>query len=341
MSEIGEFLKGRSVLVTGATGFVGSNLTRRLLGLGASTRILVRSGRKQEITRELIDAGAEVIYGDITDRQSVFNAVNGVSHVFHIAALFREAKHADDIYFKVNVEGVRNVLDAVEAHAVERLVHCSTIGVHSHIPNPPANEEEPYHPTDVYQESKCQGEKLVRKYFAEGRVRGAIIRPAMIWGEGDTRVLKLFRGVALRRMPIIGAGNTFTHWVHIHDLVNGFILAAEKEKAIGQVYIIAGKTPVTLIDLMNLIARMAGVKPPSLKIPVLPIQLAGSVCEALCKPFGIEPPLYRRRADFFIKNRAFDTSKAQRDLGFMPRGSLEDEVQGIFNWYKQNGWLNA
>ncbi len=339
MSEIGESLKSKKVLVTGATGFVGSWLVKKLLSVKSDVSILVRKGRKEEITNQLRELGSNVIEGDVTDRESVFKAVDSNEIVFHIAALFREAKHDDSMYYKVNVEGVRNVLDASKEKGVKRVIHCSTVGVHSHIINPPANEEEDYRPGDIYQETKCEGEKLARSYFESSEVPGVIIRPAMIWGEGDKRLLKLFKGVSKRRFPIIGTGKVKTHWIYVHDLVNAFLLAAEKDEALGNIYIIAGRRDATIEELVNAVSEVAKVKPLPFKIPAKPVQIAGSICEAICKPFGIEPPLYRRRVDFFTKDRSFDTSKAVRDLGFSPKGDFKDEVKAIYSWYKENNWL--
>jgi len=333
-------LVGKRVLVTGATGFVGGHLTHRLVDGGAHVRILVRESSDPTVVADLKSIGAEIVYGDITDRARVFDVVNDVVCIFHIAALFRSAKHGDRTYYDVNVEGSRNVLDAAESAQVSRVIHCSTVGVHSHIPNPPADENEAYRPGDIYQLTKCEGEKLVRERFVSGRLEGTIVRPAMIWGQGDTRTLKLFKGVAQRRFPIIGNGRTLTHWVDVDDLVDGFVLAAEKDVAKGQTYIFAGERPVSISELVLAISHVAGVKPWPFKVPAEPIQLLGSLTEAICKPFGIEPILHRRRVDFFTKTRSFNTSKAKRELGFHPRLTFGAEVEKIFNWYRVHGWLN-
>ncbi|GJL64709.1 MAG: dihydroflavonol-4-reductase [Nitrospirales bacterium] len=333
-------LVGKRVLITGATGFVGGHLTRRLVSDGAHVRIFVRKSSDQNIVDALKSIGAEIVSGDITDRAAVFNVVKDVDTIFHIAALFRSAKHGDDIYYDINVEGSRNILDAAEQSHVKRVIHCSTVGVHSHIPHPPAAEDEAYRPGDIYQVTKCEGEKLACERFLSGRLEGTIVRPAMIWGQGDMRTLKLFKGVAKRRFPIIGNGRTLAHWIDVDDLVDGFVLAAENDVAKGQTYIFAGERPVSISELVLTISRVAGVKPWPFKVPALPIQLLGSLTEAVCKPLGIEPVLHRRRVDFFTKTRSFDTSKAKRELGFHPRLTFEAEVEKIFNWYRAHGWLD-
>lgn len=276
---------------------------------------------------------------NVKDPESLRQAFEGVDVVFHIAALFREAKHPDSEYWAVNVEGTRNVLDAAIARGVGKVVHCSTIGVHSHIPDPPADETEAYRPADTYQVTKCEGEKVALDYFSSGRVGGCVIRPAMVWGPGDARLRKLFRGIQRRRLPIIGSGRTLLHWVDVRDVARGMRLAAEKPDNSGEIYILAGAAPVRLDRLFHLIADELGTSVLPVRVPAEPLALMGDVVEAICKPLGLEPPIYRRRVGFFTKTRAFDGSKAQRELGFEPAGSLEDEIGDIIRSYRELGWL--
>jgi nucleoside-diphosphate-sugar epimerase len=333
------FFKDRHVFVTGATGFVGGHLAFRLLECGAVVHLLVRKGSNRETVEFFRARGAVIHEGELTDLASIRDGMKGVEFVFHIAALYREAKFADEVYFQVNTEGTKHILDCALEQGVKRVLHCSTIGVHSHIEHPPADETTPYSPTDVYQESKVEAEKLVIKYFKEKGLDGSIIRPAMIWGEGDTRFLKLFKGISRRKLPIIGSGEILTHWIYVHDLVDAFLLAASKPEANKQLYIIAGKRSVTLNEIFKRIAELAKVPLFPFNLPVWPFQLIGSIVETICRPLGIEPPIHRRRADFFIKNRAFNTSKAVRELGFNPRHDCLEEAALIYSWYQQNGWL--
>jgi len=325
-----------TALITGATGFVGSRLCRELSENGYQVRVLHRPTSNLD---PLKDLNIQFFKGDLSVPESIAPAITGVDLVFNIAALYREAKFKDEVYWQVNYEGTKALIELSREAGVKKFLHCSTIGVHSHIPNPPADETEPYAPTDVYQETKVAAEKHVLECFNSGVINGAVIRPAMIWGPRDKRFLKFFRGIYRRKLPIIGDGQTFCHWILVDDLVRAFRLAAETQRSNGQVYIIAGERPVTLEYTMQTIANIYGVKLLPFKIPALPIQIAGSIVEAICKPFGIEPPLHRRRADFFIKNRAFNCEKARKDLGFEASSKFEDEAKFVANWYLENGWL--
>jgi dihydroflavonol-4-reductase len=341
MERISSFpnLQGKRMFVTGATGFTGGHLARRMLELGYTTTLLVRPTGNPQVLEDFKKRGAVLASGDVKDAASVERAMQGADYVFHLAALYREAKHPDSSYFEVNLEGTRNVLEAAKKQGVKRVIHCSTCGVHSHIPNPPADESEPFRPGDVYQVSKCEAEKLARGYFEQGQPPGVLIRPAMIWGEGDKRILKLFRGVHRRCFPIIGSGQMLTHWIYVEDLVDAFLLAADRAEAAGQTYIIAGRSPVTLEQTVALLSKIAGVKPLPFKIPLAPVYGLAALVEKICVPLGLEPPLHRRRVDFFTKSRAYNTSKAQRELGFTPRFDLEEEARRIYTWYKEQGWL--
>ncbi len=323
-------------LITGATGFVGGHLAARLVRDGHQVRALVREGSN---TSKLKSLGAELITGDITNRDVVDRAVAGVEKVFHIAALFRQAKYPDSVYWQVNVEGTRNILEAGLKHKVKRLIHCSTIGVLSHIENPPADETYPYNPGDIYQETKAEGEKLALRYYREKGLPTAVIRPAMIYGPGDLRLLKLYKSIARKKFFMIGSGRTLAHFIYIDDLVDGFLLAAEKDGALGEVFIIADEHPLSLNELTGIIAKELGTTIPRVHIPAKPVQWTGSLCEWLCQPFGIEPPIYRRRVDFFTKDRSFNINKAKKTLGYSPRISIEEGVKRTAHWYQHEGHI--
>jgi nucleoside-diphosphate-sugar epimerase len=166
-----------------------------------------------------------------------------------------------------------------------------------------------------------------------------IVRPTGIYGPGDRRLLKLFRGVARRRFVMLGPGRIFYHLTYIDDLVEGFRLCGEAAQAPGRTYILAGPEVTTLNELVATIAEEAHVEPPRLHLPVWPVWLLGAFTEAACAPFGIEPPLYRRRVDFFTKSRAFDISRARQEVGYAPRVGIREGVRRTLAWYSKEGWL--
>jgi dihydroflavonol-4-reductase len=323
-------------LVTGATGFTGGHLARALAARGTSVRALIRDPAG---AADLSAAGVELAAGDLRDRRSIAAAVQGIEIVYHIAAIYRQAGVSADTYRAVNALAVGDLIEAAAAAGVRRVVHCSTVGVHGDIERPPANEDAPLRPGDVYQRTKLEGERLAREAAGRARIELTIARPSGIYGPGDRRLLKLFRGVARRRFPILGSGRIYYHLTYIDDLVEGFRLCGERAAAANRTYILAGGEVTTLNELVRIVAEVAGVTPPRLHLPVWPFWLAGAACEAICVPLGIEPPIFRRRVDFYTKSRAFDITRARQELGYDPQVGLRDGIARTLTWYRQRHWL--
>jgi len=324
------------VLVTGATGFTGGHLARTLASGGQTVRALVRDPAR---AGGLTAAGVELAAGDLRDAAAVARAMAGVDIVYHIAAIYRQAGVSRDAYRAVNATAVGQIVDAAKAAGARRVVHCSTVGVHGDVEHPPANEDAPLKPGDIYQETKLEGERIARETGARVGIEVTIARPTGIYGPGDRRLLKLFRGVARRRFPILGRGEIYYHLTYIDDLVDGLRLCGEHPAAANRTYILAGGEVTTLNELVAIVARVAGVPPPRLHLPVWPFWIAGAACEAFCAPFGIEPPIYRRRVDFYTKSRAFDIARARREIGYAPRVTLADGIKRTLDWYREHGWI--
>jgi nucleoside-diphosphate-sugar epimerase len=326
---------GMRVLVTGATGFTGGHLARTLAARGDRVRALVRN---PQIAAAALP-GVELVAGDLTDSGALARAVEGVEVVYHIAALYRAAGLDDALYRAVNATAVGTLIERAGQAGVRRVVHCSTVGVHGDIERPPADEDAPLRPGDVYQETKLEGEQIARRTASEHGVQLAIVRPTGIYGPGDRRLLKLFRGVARRRFVVLGRGDIWYHLTYIDDLVDGFRLCGTHPAAAGRTYILSGPEVTTLNELVAITADVAGTTPLPLRLPVWPFWLAGAGCEILCKPFGIEPPIYRRRVDFFTKSRAFDSSLATSEIGYAPRIGLREGIGRTLAAYREAGWL--
>ena len=324
------------VLVTGATGFTGGHLARHLADAGHHVSALARELNRAQ---ELAARGITVVRGDIRDRVALERAVASTEVVYHLAAIYRQAGLPESEYRAVNTDAVRTLIEAAASAGVRRVVHCSTVGVHGDVEQPPANEGAPLKPGDVYQLTKLEGENAAREAGRQTGVEVVIARPTGIYGPGDRRLLKLFAGVARRRFLILGNGRIFYHLTYIDDLVEGFRLCGEVSRAAGRTYLLAGPEVTTLNELAALIAAEAGVPPPRVHLPVWPFWIAGALCEAVCAPFGIEPPLYRRRVDFFTKSRAFDITRARAELGYDPKVGLREGIRRTLVWYRTAGWV--
>jgi nucleoside-diphosphate-sugar epimerase len=325
----------RKVLVTGASGFTGSHLANRLADLGYHVRGFIRPASN---VRRLQLGKMDLVTGDLRKQRDVDQAVRGVDWVFHIGALYRSVKEPDRAYWESNVAGTGYLLEAARRHGVQRLVHCSTIGVHGDVREVPGCERSPLAPGDIYQVTKLAGERLAHQAAAAG-LPVVVARPAGIYGPGDLRFWKLFSLVQRGRFVMFGTGQTYLHLVYIDDLVDGLILCAQVAASCGQTYILAGDRYVSLNELVALVAAAVDARRPPWRLPFWPLQLASTLCEGLLRPWGVEPPLHRRRAAFFIKNRAFSIAKARRELGYAPRVDLETGLRRTADWYRRQNLL--
>jgi nucleoside-diphosphate-sugar epimerase len=325
----------RKVLVTGATGFTGGFLTKELLKRGDQVRALVRSTSKLDN----LDSEVEPVIGDLADGKLPTGVLHGVETIYHIAAVFRKEGLPRRYFYDVNVAGTEHLLCAALQAGVSRFVHCSTVGVLGNIKNPPADEASPYAPHDVYQQSKLEGEKLAMAFHQQHGLPVSVIRPAAIYGPGDMRFLKLFRAIEKGVFLMIGKGENFYHLVYIKDLVDGIILAGERKEAIGEVFIIGGDRPIQIKELVHEIATVLCRSISRLRVPVAPVLLAAYGIQKSFSLFGLEPPLYPRRLDFFTSSRAFSIEKARRILGYEPKMALNTGLSLTAEWYKEKNYL--
>lgn len=324
------------VALTGASGYTGGRLLHALRARGDEVVALVRPA---SVTPELRSSGARIVEGDLAGFAGLERLVEGAEAAIHVAAVYRSAGHPDRYYREVNVEGTERLLEAAARAGLSRFVHTSTVGVYGHVEHPPADEATPLAPDDIYQRTKAEADSLALSF---GRRRGlpvTVVRPGAIYGPGETRLLKLFRAIARGRYALVGSGEPFYHPVYIDDLLDGFLLALEKPEAVGEAFILAGPRYVSQRELASLIARHTGGGILPFRVPAWPLRVAGALCEAVFVPLGFEPPLHRRRVDFWVKSRAFSIQKARRLLGYAPRVDLDDGIARTVAAYREAGWL--
>jgi nucleoside-diphosphate-sugar epimerase len=326
-------------LVTGGTGFTGKALVRRLLDEGHQVVALdYKEGLK---TEEMSRWGAEVVIGSVTDPEVLDRCARGVEVVHHLAAAFRELDVPESHYDEVNIQGTKNALEAAKRHGARKFIYCSTCGVHGNIDHPPGGEDAPIKPADYYQRTKYEAEPVVLEYHRQG-LCSTILRPAAIYGPGDPeRFQMIFQRVARGVFPMFGSGRTLYHPLYIDNLVDAFCLAQEGEAGAGRAYLIADEEYVTIEDLVRRVGRALGVEVRVPHYPIWPVVAAGHLCEKLCRPLGVTPPIFPRRVDWYRQNRAFDISRAKRDLGYQPRVGLDEGLRRTAEWYRAEGYLPA
>jgi len=327
------------ILITGGTGFIGSRLA--LLARGEGHAIVVagqlNSDAERARSRELEGAGVLIEQGPLQDPAYARRVAQGCEAVIHLAAAQHEANVADEYFFDVNVNGTQTLLDASKAEGVRRFVYGSTIGVYGDADGRTLDERSPPQPQNVYGRSKLRAEEVVNA--ARQTIEISIVRISETYGPGDFRLLKLFRALNRRRFFIIGSGLNRRQVIHVRDLARGLLLAAVSPAAVGETFVMAGQEIMTTRDLVEQVARALDRPPPRWRAPMWPFLTAAVLFEQTLSPLGIQPPLHRRRLDFFRKSFVFSTAKARDVLGFAPAISFQQGSIETAQWYREQGYL--
>lgn len=325
-----------TVLVTGATGFLGGNLARHLLADGARVRVLARSASRAQ---PLADLGAQVITGDVTSQAAVMAAIEGTQVVYHLAGRLFEPWVPAQEYARVHIDGTRVLLDCCEgAPRLTRLVHCSTTGVLGPTGDRPAAEDAPVRPSNAYEETKAQAEHLVEGAGKRG-LPVVIARPGLVYGPGDLHLAPFFAAVLRRRFRPIGRRPVWLHPVYVDDLTAALRACASDDRAVGECFHLAAPRPVTLAELAHEIARAAGTRAAAGIIPLWTARTVARAGDLLPPRLRASAPLTTSRLDFLTHSRVYDVSKAERLLGFTARTDLAAGIAETMTWYRGNGYL--
>jgi nucleoside-diphosphate-sugar epimerase len=326
------------ILITGATGFIGSRLALRARARGHD---VVAAGRRlnDALRAQFAAAEIEVRLGDVTDSDYVHRIMPGITHVCHLAAAWQEVGVPDEYFHSVTVEGAKNVAAAAVKHGVTKLVHCSTSGVHSRSSGAVVSETSPIEVTNAYERAKIEAERLV---FAQATATGLptiVLRPSDGYGPGDVRLLKLFRAVAKQRFPLIGPGTGRRHMIYVDDICDAFLAACVAPAPEPQAIILAGPEVVTLKELVERLAKALGVASYGFQLPLAPMRVLAAITEDVCGVLKISPPLYRRRLDFYTVDVEYDIRKSRELLQWTPQTGLDAGLRLSADWYRNNGLL--
>jgi nucleoside-diphosphate-sugar epimerase len=328
------------MLVTGGTGFIGSRLA---LDARAKGHELVVAGQlntpaERDRSRELTAAGIRIEQGSLQDPAFARQVTDRCQAVVHLAAAQHEANVPDDYFFDVNVNGTRTLLEAAKLAGVKRFVYGSTIGVYGEYSGQALDESTPPRPMNVYGRSKLQAEEVVKTY--QQALETCIVRISETYGPGDFRLLKLFRALDRGRFFIIGDGLNRRQAIHVADLVRGLLLAAESPAAVGETFVMAGQETMTTREMVQQVAQALGRRAPRWRAPLWPFLAAAIVLERTLTPLGVQPPLHRRRLDFFRKSFVFSSTKARTVLNFTPTVPFAAGAVETANWYREKGYLS-
>ena len=325
-------------LITGATGFIGPYLIRKLVSLGHTSRCLVRS---ESNTQVLEDLGVELIKGDITKPETLSGIADGMDCVLHMATLGHMSNFTitEPMFDKINVQGTVNVMKEASRAGVKRVVHCSTVaamGICSEVPATEKSECNPHHP---YGRSKLRAEKEVMRMVAGNGLPASIIRFSMVYGPGDRRdILKLTRMAKKGLFPRVGNRPKLTPLIHVEDAVRGLLLAAEKGRP-GEIYLITNRESEPFDKIRRIIQEALGVSRMPLYVPEWAALTMALLSEKIFSFLGKAPPLTRKNIESTLADRIFSIEKAKRELRFDPQVEPEAGLRDTVLWYKKNGWV--
>ncbi len=329
-------LSSKSIVVTGASGFIGRHLTARLVGLGASVRVLVRD-RDRAASR--LPANVELVEGDVCRVSSVWQAVSEADVVFHLANVVPRPDTRDAAIREVNVFGTQNVVNAAVEAGVERFVHVSSVAVYG-FPQDCANEETRYPciDDDLYVTTKQRAEQIVRSAHAHRRLPATIVQPSEIYGPYDQGwTLIPLRMLKKGKMMLPGGGHGIIQPVFVDDVVDGILLAAENGKT-GEGYILSGPSVVTVRQYFERLGELVGAGPMR-SVPDWVANGAASVSEVWGSFSGRPPMLTRAALRYISKQGTFAHEKARRELGYRPRVSLDEGTARVRAWLEEEGLI--
>lgn len=325
-----------TVLITGATGFIGSHLAEQLHNKGGRVRCFVR---KTSDLRWLRHLPVEYVYGDFFDEDSLKKAVTGVDIVYHSAGVV--AARTKRGFFEGNQIVTRNLLTAVQRHnpKLTRFVHISSqAAVGPSLNGIPLNEASPYHPITTYGKSKMEAEREVLKY--DGSIPWTITRPPAVYGPRDTATFDFFNTASKGVIPLVGFDKKLVSLVYVADLIKGITLAGERSEGKNQIYFIGSERYYDWEEIGEATLRVLARKALKVHVPnVLVYAVAGFV--GLFSFFSKKPSVlnWEKGRDMVQKAWTCDTSKAKRELGYRETTSLEDGIRETIEWYRKVGWM--
>ncbi len=325
------------VVVTGANGFLGSWLTKDLVGRGYDVTIVARPTSDLS---DLNNLSYKTSFGDVTDLSSLEKAFHGAQGIFHLAGVVAYRREDRPLMEKVNVHGTENVIKAAEKMKVPKLLHLSsvvTIGA-SKSPDKILNENSPYTISDLnlgYFETKRKAEILVQEASTKGSFDALIVNPSTIYGAGDAKKgsRSIQVKVARHKFPFYSVGGASI--VGVEDVIDGIMKAWDKGRP-GERYILSNEN-WTVRQLFTAIAKEAGVEPPRLMLPSSALHSIAFIGDSL-KVFGLKGPITKEVAWTSTLYHWFDNSKARRELGFNPKPAIE-AIHKSVQWMKENGLL--
>jgi dihydroflavonol-4-reductase len=321
--------------ITGGTGFIGKHLVHRLSQTMHTMRCLARKGSQ---TEELVDLGAQIVMGDVLDRDSLREGMQGCDWVIHLANVYSFWEPDRDIYRRINVEGTLNVMECALEADVSKVVHVSSVAVYGRPEKTPFREDTPVGPErfSEYSRSKYKGEQIAWELFREKGLPLVVVYPCAVLGSGNVKYSgEMVRRFIERRLPVTAFHHSVFTYVHVQDVAEAILRAAEKAGNIGEKYIV-GNARLSFRDFYELLSDVSGVPSPRVSLPNTLVMLGAGMLTWVADRIK-QPPLFGMSTDamrLLMEGSAADGSKAEQELGivYTPiRKALDEECE----WYRK------
>jgi len=324
----------KTVLVTGANGFIGSRICGILAASGYAVRIIKRSTSDLSLLK---DIPVEPMTGDITDPESLKAAVTGVDYIIHLAGLIKARSEAE--FMRVNQQGVLNLLNAVKNNNLnlKKFVLVSSVAAAGPAGGRPRKESDPPAPLTAYGRSKLAGEQSAKPFF--DLLPLIIIRPPAVYGPGDKAIFSLFEMAAKGIKPLLGGGKNKAQMIYVDDLARAIIMAMESERGNGQAFFIAEQKSNTVAELMDIMSHRVNRRCLPIYIPRWLVMVCAFFSEKFSKLFGKAPLFSLDKARELMADWELDVSAARDILGFEAEVDFNAGAERAVNWYRREGWL--
>jgi nucleoside-diphosphate-sugar epimerase len=324
------------ILVTGATGFVGSQLVKYLASQGKyAIRVLARKTSRLDDLKNLNNV--EICYGDVNDFDSLKRAIDGIEAVIHLVSLIGESGKRED-FFRVNVEGTRNLLEVCKDLKLKRFVHISSLSVITGYKDHDGTKEDaPYLPTgENYADSKIEGEKLVLDYGRKYELPITILRAGFIYGPGDRLFLPtVIQNLKEGKVILIDQGKKLLNLTYVDNLIEAIELSLEKEKAIGEIFNITDGEKISKKQFFFKVSNLMKISPPTKSIPFFAAKALCEIISFLFKVLRIKkaPPISRMKLRFAGQNQWFNIYKSESILGYSHKIKFDEGIEKAVKWY--------
>lgn len=321
-------------LVTGATGFIGSHLAERLLKEGHNVSCLVRDTSDLKWLKGL---NVQLFRGDCTEIDSLEDCVKHCDYIYHLAGLTKTAQRKE--FYAANTKGTENIIAAAAKNSpnIKKFLYLSSLSALGPSRNGrlPDERHEP-RPVSDYGRSKLEGEKAVLKY--SGAVPVTILRPAAVYGPRDREFFIIFRFIKKEVMPYWGSGHVSL--VHVDDLVDAILLAAEHKNSEGKTYLVSDGTVHSNEEIINEISSVLEARVLKLKVPKSLLPAIGFFGELISKIMGKSSMVNSDKLkELQYSDWVCDISRAKKDLNYSPRIELKEGMKGTGEWYRTHKWL--